>query len=216
MKKFDLLRTCKAVHPDGVVEGERQTAVFVTLMELPEHWQVAEMVNCLKECWQPAQEDTRYEIDFQGIGAIAPSVTRLLVASATEIAIQEKTPVVLTNVQRFARESLETEALYLKSPPLWIIDEEGAHLIGKISRKLKRVLEILEEQGAASASQIASSEGAASKKHIGNVSVYLNNLFNAGLVGREKINALERDNAERGWTYVYKSAPSLMKARKAQ
>jgi hypothetical protein len=135
-----------------------------------------------------------------------------LIGATTEIARKLKKPVVLTNVQRFASESLETEAWHVKSPPFWIVDEDGeAHVVGRISRSLLRILAVMDELETACALSIASanSQSAPSKKEVGNVSVYLNHLFNAGLVGREKCNAVHRDNAERGWTYTYRSGSSL-------
>ena len=212
MKKFDLLPEIQSIHPEGIAEGERCGKPFNVLLGLPRHWQVEDLVNACERRWQPARVDIWYNLDLQGIAVVTPSVTRILIGATTDIALELKKPDVLTNVQRFASESLETEAWHVKSPPFWIVDEDGeAHVVGRISRSLLRILAVMDELETACALSIASanSQSAPSKKEVGNVSVYLNHLFNAGLVGREKCNAVHRDNAERGWTYTYRSGSSL-------
>jgi len=142
-------------------------------------------------------------------------VTRTLIRAATEIATTVEKPVILTRVEQFAAESLETEADNLNSPALWVLNENRQpQIVGRISKTLRNLLKALEEQGAASAKQMAtvSLEGNPSKKQVGNFSVYLSHLFKAGLVVREKIGSTDREDAERGWTFLYKSAISLTKS----
>ena len=57
-------------------------------------------------------------------------------------------------------------------------------------------------EGGASASALAG-PAATSKRDVNRFSVYLNELFMNGLARREKVPGSEREDAERGWTYVY-------------
>ena len=215
IKQLDLLKAVKDPkwHPDGVIEGNRRK--IVTLIELGgKDFRTPEMVMRLKEYWKPSKDDILYVINLDGIDVMTPSATKILVESASDIASECKIPIIFTNVREMARESLESESCRCNPPKiLWIMNERGeAHLVGQVPNKVQELLNLLEEKGAASASQIAAQEeGENSKKSIGNLSVYLQKLFNAGLVGREKVTALDRDDAERGWTYIYKTAPTIQR-----
>ncbi len=218
IKQLDLRREVEERHPDGVIEGRRRK--IVTLIELGgKDFRKPEMIGLLKQYWEPTEEDLLYIINLEGIDVLTPSAAKILVESAPDVASKYKTPVIFTNVRPIAMESLESEACRFSPAKLvWAIDEEGkAHVVGQVPNKFKELLGFLEEKGPASASQIAAlQEGETSKKAVGNLSVYLQKLFGAGLVGREKVTALEREDAERGWTYLYKTAPTIERNSKPE
>jgi hypothetical protein len=211
VNQLDLLREVKTRHPDGVIHGSGRNIIM--LMELGgKHFRTPEMIGLLKEYWQPTQDDVLYIINLEGIDVLTPSAAKILVESAPDLAAEYKIPVLFSHVREMVRDSLESEARRFTPPKaIWTIDEKGeAHLIGQVPNKFQELLSFLEEKGPASASQIAAiQEGATSKKAVGNLSVYLQKLFSSGLVGREKVTALEREDAERGWTYIYQTAPAI-------
>lgn len=211
VKQLELLKEVKGRHPDGVIEGNRRK--IITLIELGgRDFRTPEMIQILKEYWNPAEEDVLYIINLEGIDVLTPSAAKILVESAPDIASEYKKPVIFTQVRPEAMESLESEARRFNPAKLvWAIDESGkTYLIGPVPNRFKELLDLLEDKGSASASRIAVlQEGESSKKAVGKLSVYLQDLFNAGLVGREKITALDREDAERGWTYTYHTAPAI-------
>lgn len=211
IKQLDLLKEVQDRHPDGVIEGRRRN--IITLIELGgKDFRTPEMMGLLKKHWQPTQQDILYIINLEGIDVLTPSAAKILVESAPDLAAEYKIPVIFSHVGEMAIESLESEARRFTPPKaIWTIDEKGeARLIGQVPNKFQELLSFLEEKGSASASQIAAiQEGETSKKAVGNVSVYLQKLFSSGLVGREKVTALEREDAERGWTYIYQTAPTI-------
>lgn len=212
LKQLDLLKEIKKRHPDRVVQGwQGKRQLRVILIELG-NFSVPEMMSWLKEDGPLNQDTQLYVINFQGIDLLAPSVARTLLEFASAIASDLKKPVILTKVGLIVRESLESEASQFDPPKvIWGLDEQGnSHLVGQISPKLGELLELLEEQGTANASKLAALiHQTSSRKVIGNLSVYLQKLYSAGLVGREKVTALEREDAQRGWTYNYLSAPNI-------
>lgn len=218
IKQLDLLKEVDNRHSDGIIEGKRNP--IVTLIELGgKDFRTTEMLNLLKKYWQPAKDDTLYIINLEGIDVLTPSAAKILVESAPELAYEFKIPIIFINVRQAAMESLESEASRCEPPRIiWVLDQQGeAHLVGKVPNKLYELLMLLEKQGQMSASSIATlQEGNTSKKTVGNLSVYLQKLFNAGLVGREKVNALEREDAERGWTYNYYTAPTIKRNSKSE
>lgn len=218
IKQLDLLEEVKKRHPDGVIEGRRRNVI--TLIELgSKYFRTPEMLDKLKEYWQPAKDDILYIINLEGIDLLTPSAAKILVESAPDIASMYKTPVIFTNVRPIAMESLESEARRFNPTKIvWVVDENGkASLVGQVPNKFQELLKLLEEKGPTSASSIAVLlEGETSKKAVGNISVYLQKLFSAGLVGREKVTALEREDAERGWTYIYQTAPNIARNSKPE
>lgn len=220
IKQLDLLEAIKKPdwHPDGVIEGRRRK--IITLIELGgKDFRKPEMVSKLKEYWQPDKQDMLYIINLQDIDVLTPSAAKVLVESAPDIASDCKAPVIFTNVRLMVKESLDSEACRFHPPKiLWVINEEGkADLIGQIPNKFQELLDFLEQNGPASASKIALvQEGETSKKAVGNISVYLQKLFSAGLLGREKVTALDREDAERGWTYLYSTAVTIQRNNKPE
>ncbi|KYC34925.1 hypothetical protein WA1_50340 [Scytonema hofmannii PCC 7110] len=215
IKKLDLLQELKKRHPDGVIEATNEKSRnFVILLELGDKdFRTPEMICFLKEFFNPAKNDIFYVVNLKSIDVLTPCSARILVESASDIALELKTPVLFTNVQSMAMESLESQACrFNPNIIVWAIDEEGKpHLVGQVPNKVKELLNLLQEKGSASASQIASlQEGNTSKKTVGNLSVYLQKMFNAGLVIREKVTALERKDALAGWTYIYKTPPTIL------
>lgn len=213
IKQLDLFKEVEQRHPDGIIQGNRRK--IVTLIELgSKDFCTPEMVKMLKKYWEISKNDLLYIINLEGIDVLTPSAAKILVESAPDIASECKTPVLFTNVGEMVRESLESEACrFTPTKIIWILDKEGkAHLVGQVPNKFQELLDFLEKNGPASASQIAEIlEGDTSKKTIGNLSVYLQKLFSAGLLGRDKVTALEREKAARGWTYSYQTAPTIQR-----
>lgn len=218
IKQLDLLKEVNNRHPDGIIEGSRKP--IVTLIELgSKDFRTTEMLDLLKTYWQPGKDDILYIINLEGIDVLTPSAAKILVESAPDLAFEVKIPILFTNVRPAVMESLESEASRCEPPRIiWVLDQQGeTHLVGKVPNKLQELLMLLEKQGQMSASSIATlQEGSTSKKTVGNLSVYLQKLFNAGLVGREKVTALEREDAERGWTYSYYTAPTIQRNSKPE
>lgn len=218
IKQLNLLQEVKKRHPSGIIEARNNT--FVTLIELgSSDFRTPEMLNLLKEYWRPTKDDTLYIINLEGIDVLTPSAAKILVESAPDIASEFKIPIIFINVRQAVMESLESEAVRCEPPRIiWVVDQKGeAHLVGKVPNKLYELLMLLEEQGEMSASSIAALQSqTTSKKAVGNLSVYLQKLFNAGLVSREKVTALEREDAERGWTYNYYTAPTIQRNSKPE
>jgi hypothetical protein len=211
IKQLDLLKEVTVRYPDGVIEGQNRQ--IIALIELgAKNFRTSVMDELLKKYWQPTQQDRLYIINLETIDVLTPSVAKILLESAFNVAVTYKTPVLFSNVGSIAIESLESEAHGLNpSKAIWTIDEKGeVRLVGPISNKFQQLLNFLEEKGPASASQIVVwQQGRTCKKAVGNVSVYLQKLFSSGLVGREKVTALEREDAQRGWTYSYQTAPTI-------
>jgi hypothetical protein len=218
VKQLDLLREVERRHPDGIIEGKRRE--IVTLIELGgKDFRTPEMVRILKDYWKPTENDILYIINLEGIDVLTPSAAKILVESAPDIASEYKTPVIFAQVRPEAMESLKSEARRFNPPKLlWAIDESGkADIVGPVPNRFKELLDLLEDKGPASASRIAIlQEGESSKKAVGKLSVYLQDLYNTGLVGREKITALDREDAERGWTYTYQTASTIKRNTKPE
>lgn len=212
MKITKLLELIVSEHPDGIDQGERHNRAFNMLFEFPPKWEVPEIIRRLTE---NSQEADGWNIDMKGISVISPPASRTLITAAVEIATTLKKPVILTNVEEeFALPSLETEAWYIKSPPLWVLNEKReARILGKISKTHREILKALQEEPASAKQLAAKSAGnKPSKEQIGNLSSYLASLFKTGLVVRERVGGLDREDAERGWTFRYRAAISLIKS----
>lgn len=213
IKQIDFLQEIKKRHPDGFDMGRKKT-----ITELGSRgFRTFEMVELLKKYLQPDKKDLLYIINMENIDVLNPSAAKILITSVTQIISEYKIPIVFTNVKSDVKDSLEFGII--KCDPIqiiWILDEsDKADLLGKIPNKLKQLLDLIEEQGKVSASQIAEiQQGVATKKAVGNISVYLQKLFNFGLVGRDKVTALDRKDAERGWTYSYFTAPTIIRQSK--
>lgn len=209
IKQLDLLKEVSQRHQQGVIRGEKKSIVY----ELGgKDFRSPQMLELLKQYWQPVKEDILYIIDFAGIDVLTPSAAKIIVESVPDLSAAYKVPILFTNVRQEVRKSLDREASNCDPVKMiWVVDEsKQAELIGKIPNKLRELLGLLKEQGEANASTIAEmQQNSSSKKAIGNISVYLQKLFNAGLVGRTKVTALERQDAERGWTYSYFTAPTI-------
>ena len=223
IKQLDLFNEVERRHPDAFIKGRRGNRDAVTLIELGgKDFRTPEMVSLLKEYWQPTEDDILYIINLEKIDVLTPSAAKILVESVPDIASKYKTPVIFIEVRPKAMEQLESATRVCDPQKLvWAIDEDRKpHLVGPVEKKkkLKELLDLLGKQGPASASQLAIiTEGATSKKAVGNLSGYLNDLFNAGLVSREKVTALDRDDdAERGWTYIYRTAPTSFQNSKPE
>lgn len=213
VKQLDLLRDVRFRYPDGIIWGRGD---FVTLFELGANFRSPDLIARLKELWEPGEGDRLYVIDLAGIDVLAPSAAGVLVEVASHVATAWKNPVLFTDVRREVEKALDREArLSDFANVLWVADERGrAKLVGRVPGKFAELLRLLEENGPSAAGQLAAllERGAPSKKAVGNVSVYLQKLFAAGLVGREKVTALDRHDAERGWTYIYSTAPAILAA----
>lgn len=177
------------------------------------------MIELLEKYWQPIKEDTLFIINFADIDVLTPSAAKIIVESAPDLSSKYKVPILFTNVRQEVGNSLDREASNCDPVKMiWVVNEsKQAELIGKVPNKLRELLELLKDKGEANASIIAEiQQDSSSKKVIGNISVYLQKLFNAGLVGRTKVTALERQDAERGWTYSYFTAPTIERNSKPE
>ncbi len=76
---------------------------------------------------------------------------------------------------------------------------------------MQDILNVLSEQGPSSASDLAEYHAEeTTKKNINRYSVYLQELYNTGLVLREKVIGSVRTENERGWTYKYRPAYEVL------
>lgn len=216
IKQLDLLKEVSQRHKQGVIRGGKKSIVY----ELGgRDFRSPQMLELLKQYWQPVKEDTLYIINFAEIDVLTPSAAKIIVESVPDLSAEYKVPILFTNVRGEVRKSLDREASNCDPVKMiWVVDEsKQAELIGKVPNKLRELLELLKVKGEANASTIAEmQQDSPSKKAIGNVSVYLQKLFNAGLVGRNKVTALERQDAERGWTYSYFTAPTIKRNSKPE
>jgi hypothetical protein len=155
-------------------------------------------------------------IDLAGVGVISPSVASAITAAAAQVIRDSKEPVLVTNARPEVIKSLEgcRHIRENPTPPIMVLDSAGTPTyIGAMPDRWRILLHSLPESGA-SASALAGPAGT-KKREVNRYSVYLNELFMNGLARREKIPGSERDDAERGWTYVYHPVrpPRLLEGR---
>ncbi|ACK70312.1 hypothetical protein PCC7424_1880 [Gloeothece citriformis PCC 7424] len=145
------------------------------------------------------------EFDF-----LSPSAANVTASGCLEISKHHRVPIVFTQVYPEVLESLKTARSTLETEEriLWAIDQNNQHhLLKPVRESLQKILDVLEKTKTITASSLAAlNEESPSKKVINRFSVYLQELFNLGLLTREKVDGLDRNEAGRGWTYVYSPA----------
>lgn len=168
------------------------------------------LIQVIKKYLEFSKKHTIYIINMEGFDYLSPSASNVLLSAALEISRQAKIPVIFTKVSSEVLKGLKADPSVVQTENriLWAIDMTGnQHILGTIPDRLLDILEVLKDKGRVSASEIAALHGEAnSKKYINKFSVYLQELFNTGLINREKVAGSERDEAGRGWTYVYRPA----------
>jgi len=165
-----------------------------------------EVFRYLQRYWNAKGEEVVYLIDLEGLYVLGPSASSAFVEGVTLFSKQREKPVVLLNVHPEALKGLRTcEYTSKNNPTVWAFDtEHHLNFIGDPPERWKRVLHELQKRGQASASDLAEDN---TKASINKFSVYLQELFNARLVTREKVGGSDRPGGgERGWTYTYRPA----------
>jgi len=166
----------------------------------------SDVIYYLQCFWRGCNEDCIFVIDLSDLYMLGPSASSTFVESVTEFADEREKPVILVNVHSEALKGLRIcEYTVQKKPTLWAFDtDRKLHVIGDIPERWRRVLAGLNQRGQATASDLAEDS---SKTSVNRFSVYLQELFNARLVIRDKVSGSERPGgSERGWTYAYRPA----------
>ena len=207
--RVDLLSELGKAYPDGLSEG-RRTVVY-ELFSMDNSLQTFNAF--LRRVWpeQRQSEVTTYSLDLAGIDFIGPSAASALAESVVAFIKDRKRPVVLVNVRSEVLEGIQTcRYVQTERSVLCALDLAGdVHFVGALPDRLLKVMRCLENAGPEdmSASALAEiSERDQSRSVVNRYSVYLQELHNLGLVVRRKIGALDRTDAERGWTYIYTTA----------
>lgn len=213
VKPLELLEVMKEYCSDCIIQGQGSRGKSITVFRLS--FDKEKFQEFLKDHLDPQIEHLAYVINLQGIDIISPSAANALITSIVEISKQRKVPIIFIGVSAEALQGLQTIRNILQSEKvLWAVDvEDCKHLVGILPDRLQDILNILKEKGEASASDLAEQRGGeSSKKNINRFSVYLQELYNTGLVIREKIAGSNRADVERerGWTYMYRPAYSVL------
>ncbi len=214
--RLDLLLEVEAKHPSGVSRFDRHTMVY-EMLDPENRFEV--FLEFLKWRWTVDEPDVVLQIDLDGIDFIGPSASNALTKASVLFTQERRWALVLTNVRPEVLEGLRT-CRYVRDdrPTICALDPNGQQqFIGEMPERWREVLSRLERLQAhgsgASASDLAEiDEQGDSKRAVNRFSVYLQELFNAGLLRRRKIGGSERPEAERGWTYLYRPAYLDVKA----
>lgn len=212
-----LLAELRHAHLDGIYQYDLDHGLYTVYELAGEANDASDMAQLLERIWSHDDRVTVYLLDLDGIGYMGPSASSALVEGTIRFSRSRKRPVVLVGVRPEVLEGLRN-CRYMNehNPILWARGIDGGFtLVGKPPTRFTDILGMLAKEGTASASDLAEKDvGDLSKKSVNRYSVYLQELFNAGLVTREKVGGSERqdgDHGERGWTYVYRAAPSYLK-----
>ncbi len=216
MKSLDLLPEVETKHASGVSRFGRYTMVY-ELLDPDNRFEV--FLEFLKRRWTVSEPDVVLRINLDGIDFIGPSASSALTKASVVFTQERRWALVLTNVRPEVLEGLRT-CRYVQEdrPTICAIDRNGQQqFIGELPDRWREVLSRLDRLQAhgsgASASDLAElDEQGDSKRAVNRFSVYLQELFNAGLVRRWKVGGSERPEAERGWTYLYRPAYLDVKA----
>lgn len=215
-KTLNLLSTLKEHYPDYIMVAQGTKGKSITLFRIgtdrldEEKFQVF-----LKNLLEPEDEETIYALSLNGLDIISPSAAKALVSGVVKITDQKKLFVVFTEVSaealyglRTVRSTQQTENEQQSEKVFWAVDKDKKyHLIGMLPDRLYDILKSIQRQGSSSASDLADLKAEeSSKKLINRYSVYLQELYNTGLLIREKIVGSVRTDSERGWTYMYRPA----------
>lgn len=205
IEQLNLLDAMHKENPDGIVGFPSSLVILAELGN--EDFSSIEMANLLEKYWQPSQEDTLYAISLKGIDILSPPVANILVESILKLASKFKKPIVFKAVRNHVAKALHLAALTHNPPsPLWIEEVDSqCRLMGNLPNRYAKLMTNLEEAGClCSASSIAlQTTGAATKRTVNKLSVYLQEMVTLGLLGRVKENASTTPDRKRGWTYLY-------------
>ncbi len=212
VKFLDLLPILQEWRPECILQAHgKRSGIVTTIFRLgfDSNLDVEAFRACLQEALGVQGEETAYVLRLESIDIISPSATRALLTACRDITKQRKVPVIFTGVRPEALDGLKTMRQTQDSEQmLWAVDEEGNRQpVGILPDRLQDILHILNERGPSSASDLAEYHGEeTTKKTINRYSVYLQELYNTGLVLREKVRGSVRTESERGWTYKYRPA----------
>ena len=215
-KVVDLLKMLQEKHSELLIQGQSGEGNPYTIFRLGfNELDVAALSASLKDQLGSQENEIVYLVNMQGIDIVSPSAAKALVTGAVDIVKQRNVPVVFTEVSRDALQGLQTvNNIRHFEKVLWAVEVDGRpNFVGTVPDRFKRILALLEEKGGASASELAEAEGGeSSKRNVNRFSVYLQELYDAGLVIREKVLGSNRtdgehgERGERGWTYTYRPA----------
>lgn len=202
-RPLNLLQAACGAHEAGITRFASHWRMVYELMGQKN--ESDDVLRYLQRYWKAEGEEAIYLIDLAGLYMLGPSASSAFVEGVVRFSEQRKKPIVLINVHAEALKGLQTCKYTIEnSPTLWALDtEHHLNFIGEPPERWKRVLHELHERGQASASDLAEDNAKAS---VNRFSVYLQELFNARLVIREKVGGSDRPGAERGWTYTYRPA----------
>jgi len=211
---LNLLQALEEWRPECIVHAKGNKGNSVTVFRLGfDELDEKTFLTFLQNLLGTRGEEKAYIISLENIDIISPSAAKALVSAAISTATQYKVPILLTKVNKEALYGLQTvRNTQSTEHVLWAIDGEGSkHLIGALPDRLQDILNVLRSKGASSASDLVEyNKEETSKKNINRYSVYLQELYNTGLVLREKIIGSIRTDSERGWTYVYRPAYDVL------
>jgi hypothetical protein len=143
---------------------------------------------------------------MQGIDYVATTSMHEIVAASLNFSQYNRIPVVFINAAGEALEGLKSApSISSQERKLWVVDANGnCEVLGYIPDRMSQILAFFQTKQVISAGEIPVLQGQkATKKTIGNASVYLQQMFQMGLLLREKVSGIEHSNGSRGWTYVY-------------
>lgn len=219
-KAVNVLNMLQERHPELLILGQSGQGNPYTIFRLGfNELDESALSVSLKDQLGPQEDEIVYLVNMRGIDIVSPSAAKALVKGAVEIVKQRNVPVVFTEVSRDALQGLQTvNNIRHFEKVMWAVEVDGRpNFVGTVPDRFKRILALLEEKGGASASELAEADGGESSKRIVNrFSVYLQELYDAGLVIREKVLGSNRtdgehgERGERGWTYTYRPAYSVI------
>jgi len=146
-------------------------------------------------------------INLSGIEFFSPKGSYLFLTYLQTLATGREVSFVFTSVNSETLLSLHVIHAYHHMSLLhWAVDEQRhIHIIGTLPRRHLTLLKELQEQGTITARHVATkTSGKVSKRLINRGSVYLQELYQTGLLIRDKRVATISGEHERGWTYIYR------------
>ncbi|HEY9804821.1 MAG TPA: hypothetical protein V6D25_31095 [Leptolyngbyaceae cyanobacterium] len=153
-----------------------------------------------------AEKETIYMISLEGIDYMSAISTHALIKASMRIFMERKKPVIFIQASGEVLVGLkQVSNLLAEDIKLWVIDTKGQEeVLGHIPDRLREILDLAKQKQYLSASDIPNLRGEVSnKKSINNASVYLQDMFNMGLLLRKKVTGSSRNIESRGWTYTY-------------
>ena len=211
-KVLNLLDLLNQRHPDLLIRGGDDQGDNFIIFRLGSFDEA--LTTSLEDGFGPHCEEVAYIVDMNKLDIVSPSAASALMTSVVSIAKERNVPIIFTHVSAEALQGLQTVNNTRQTDKVfWAVDIDGHHhFVGTAPIRFQTILEDLWRRGGASASDLAETSGESSKKVVNKFSVYLQELYTAGLVVREKIVGSDRidgERGERGWTYLYRPAYSV-------